>query len=74
MAQNLQSIKTLLALELSQYCMSGSMFSSSEPVAAHSDWRRLAQTRKQPVFVLAIRPAQAEQESCPKSLAVDFAI
>ena len=31
------SIKTLLALELSQYCKSGSMFSSSEPVAASSD-------------------------------------
>ena len=29
--------KTLLTLELSQYCKSGSMFSSSEPVAARSD-------------------------------------
>ena len=40
-AQNLQSIKTLLTLELSQYRKSGSMFSSSEPVAARSDCRRL---------------------------------
>ena len=36
-AQNLQSIKTLLTLELCQYGKSGSMFSSSEPVAASSD-------------------------------------
>ena len=40
-ARNLQSIKTFLALELSQYRKSGSMFSSSEPVAASSDCRRL---------------------------------
>ena len=33
--------KTWLALELSQYRKSGSMFSSSEPVAARSDCRRL---------------------------------
>ena len=39
--RQLQSIKTLLALELSQYRESGSMFSSSEPVAARSDCRRL---------------------------------
>ena len=36
-ARNLQSIKTLLALELSQYHKSGSMFFSSEPVAASSN-------------------------------------
>ena len=36
-ARYLQSIKTLLTLELSQYRKSGSMFSSSEPVAACSD-------------------------------------
>ena len=40
-ARNLQSIKTLLTLELSQYRKNGSMFSSSEPVAARSDCRRL---------------------------------
>ena len=37
----LQSIKTFLTLQLSRYCKSGSMFSSSEPVAASSDCRRL---------------------------------
>ena len=36
-ARNLQVNKTLLTLELSQDCKSGSMFSSSEPVAASSD-------------------------------------
>ena len=51
-ARNLQSIKTLLALELSQYRKSGSMFSSSEPVAA------LSYCRQRPVFVLA-RPTRA---------------
>ena len=38
---NLQSIKTFLALELSQYRKSGSIFSSSEPVSARSDCRLL---------------------------------
>ena len=40
-AQYLQSIKTFLTLELSRYRKSGSTFSSSEPVAARSDCRRL---------------------------------
>ena len=40
-ARYLQSIKTLLTLELSQYSKSNSTFSSSEPVAARSDCRRL---------------------------------
>ena len=40
-AQNLQSIKTLLTLELSQHCKNGSMFSSSEQVAASRDCSRL---------------------------------
>ena len=40
-ARNIQSIKTLLALELSQYRKSVSTFSSSELVAARSDYRRL---------------------------------
>ena len=53
---------TLLTLELSQYCKSGSMFSSSEPAATAADL-------KSP----CVRPAQAE-ESGPKSLAVDFAL
>ena len=40
-ARNLQDTKTLLAPELSQYSKSGSMFSSSKPVAALSDCCRL---------------------------------
>ena len=37
MARYLQSIKTFLTCELSQYSKSGSMFSSSEPVAIHTN-------------------------------------
>ena len=57
--RNLQSIETLLALDLSQYHKSGSMFSSSKP--GGGGWRcqqRLPQTGKCPVFVLA-RPTCA---------------
>ena len=54
-------------LFMSQYRNSGSMFSSSER-------SRPAATRKRPVFVLPVRPAQAEPESGSKSLAVDFAL
>ena len=68
-AWNLQSIKTLLSLELNKYRKSGSMFTSSEPVAAHSDCSRNTLCLCSPV-----RPAQAEQESGPKSLAIDFAL
>ena len=72
-ARNLQSIKTLLALELSQYRKSGSMFSSSEPVAARSDCRRLGNAL--PVCLCSpVRPAKAVLERCPKSLALDFAV
>ena len=39
--RSLQSLKTFLTLKLSQYCKSGSTFSSSEPVAARSDCSRL---------------------------------
>ena len=70
-ARNLQSIKTLLTLELSQYRKSGSMFSSSEPVAARSDCRRLGNAL---CLCSPVWPAQAEPESGPKSLAVDFAL
>ena len=70
-ARNLQSIKTFLTLELSQYRKSGSMFSSSEQVAARSDCRRLGNS----LYLWAqVRPAQAEPESGPKSLAVDCAL
>ena len=70
-AQNLQSIKTLLALEVSQYRKSGSimMFSLSKPVAARSDCRLLENAL---CLCLPVRPAQAEPESGPKSLAVDL--
>ena len=67
-ARNLQSIKTFLALELSQYRKS--MVSSSEPVAARSDCRRLGNA---PCLCSSVRHAQAEPENGPKSLAVDFA-
>ena len=53
---SVQSIKTLLTLQLSQYRKSSSMFSSSEPVAARSDCRQLGNT----VFVLA-RPTRASR-------------
>ena len=66
-----RSIKTLLTLELSQNCKSGSMVSSSKPVAAASDCCRLGDALS---LCLPVRPAQTEQESCPKSLAVDFAL
>ena len=68
-ARNVQSIKTLLTLELSQYRKSGSMFSSSEPVAALSDCCRLGNAL---YLCSPVRPAQAKQESGPKSLAVDL--
>ena len=50
----LQIIKNFLILELSQYRKIGSMFSSSEPVAASSDYRRL---RNALCFCLPARPA-----------------
>ena len=40
-ARNLRIIKTLFTLELSQYCKSGRLFSSREPVAARRDCCRL---------------------------------
>ena len=68
-AQYLQSIKTFFALELSQYSKSGSIFSSSEPVAASSDCSQLGNTLR---LCLPILPAHAVPESNPKSLAVDL--
>ena len=67
---DLQSIKTFLILELSLYRKSGSMFFSSEQVATSSDCRQLGNAL---CLCSPVRPAQAEQESGPKSLAVDFA-
>ena len=46
------------------------MFSSREPVATRSDYRRLGNAM---CLCSPVRPAQAEPESGPKSLAVDFA-
>ena len=51
---SLQSIKTLLTLELSQYHKSGSIFSSSEPVEASSDCSLLGNT----LFVLASKQSR----------------
>ena len=68
---SIKTLLTLLTLELSQYRKSGSIFSSSEPVAARSDCRRLGNSL---CLCSPVRPAQAEEESCPKSLAVDFAL
>ena len=58
-------------LELSKYCKSGSMFSSSEPVAASSDCSRLVNAL---CLCSPVLPAQTVQESGPgpKSLAIDW--
>ena len=70
-ARYLQSIKTLLTLELNQYRKSNSTFSSSEPVAARSDCRRLGNAL---CLCSPVRPAPAVPERGPKSLAIDFAL
>ena len=58
-AQYLQSIKTFLTLELSRYRKSGSTFSSSEPVAARSDCRRLGNAL---CLCSPVRPAGARPQ------------
>ena len=58
-----------LTLKVSQYRKIGSMISSSKPVEASSDCRRL---RNALCLCSPVWPAQAEQERCPKSLAVDL--
>ena len=60
----LQSIKTFLTLELSQYRKSGSTFSSSEPVAALSNCHQLGIAL---CLCLPVLPTQAVLECCPKS-------
>ena len=70
-AQYLQSIKTFLTVELSHYSKSGSTFSSSEPVAARSDCRRLGNAL---CLCSPVQPAHAVPERCPKSLATDIAV
>ena len=69
--KHLQSIQTLLTLELSQYSKSGSMFSSSEQVAASSDCRRLGNTL---CLCSPVQPAHAVPERGPKSLAIGIAV
>ena len=71
MACNLQSINTFLTLELHQYHKSGSMISSSEPVAALSECCLLGSTL---CLCLPVQPAQTVLERCPTSWAIDFAI
>ena len=63
--------KTFLTLELSQYCKSGSMSSSSEPVAACSYCCWLGNTL---CLCLPVQPAQAVPERGPKSSAIDLAV
>ena len=70
-AQNLQSIKSLLTLELSRHSKSGSMFSTSEPVTARSDCSRIGNAL---CLCSPVRPAQAVPERGLKSLAIDFAL
>ena len=73
-ARYLQSIKTFLTVELSQYRKSGSTFSPSEPLAARSDCRLLGNTL---CFCSPVRPAQsaaAEPERGPQSLVIDIAV
>ena len=70
-AQYLQSIKTFLILEVSQYRKSGSTLSSNEPDAARSDCRQLWNAL---CLCLPVLPAKAVPERCPKSLAIDFAV
>ena len=66
-----KELKTFLTVELSQYCKSGSTFSSSKPVTASSDCSRLGNIL---CLCLPVLPAQSVQESSPKSLAIDFAV
>ena len=67
MAQNPQSID-FLALKLNQYHESGSTFSSSEPVTAHSYCWRLGNT-----CVCSCCPTSCSTQHCLNCLAIDFA-
>ena len=68
-ARYLQSMKTLLTLELSQFRKSGSRFSSSEP--ASSDCSRLGSAL---CFFSPVRTAEAVPERGPKGSAIEFAV
>ena len=56
---------------MSQYRKSGSIFFSSEPVAARSYCRRLGNAL---CVCSPVRPAQAVPECGAKSSAIDFAV
>ena len=73
-ARNLQIIKALLTLELSQDSKRGSIFTSSELVAASSNCSRLGNSLCLCLPLLPVHPAQALLELGPKSLAIDFAV
>ena len=65
----LKSFKqSFLTIYLSQYCRWGSTFSSSEPVAASSDCRRLSSKMPRLLLTRPRPPHQAVPDSCPKSL------
>ena len=66
MAQNLQNMKTFLTLQLSQYCKTGSMFSSIKPFVASCDCSRLGNT------LCSVQPAQAVPERWPQELGYWF--
>ena len=68
-ARYLQRFKPFLIVELSQFRRRGSTFSSSEPVAARSDCRRLRNTL---CLCSPVQPAQAVPDRGPKSSAIDF--
>ena len=66
---NLQRIQTLLTLEPTQYCKSGSMFSSREPVAASSDCHWLGNTLCLCWLTqAAVRPQELGSWFCPLNL------
>ena len=72
-ARNLQSIKTLLALELSQCSKSGSMFKVFFKQASRGQ-QRLLRTRKRPVFVLASPTCASWARERPQELGRWFAL
>ena len=63
----LQSIKTCLNIELSQYRKSGSRFSSSEQVAVRSDCRRLGNARRGSVCARPSDPPKLCQSAAPRA-------
>ena len=63
-----QSIKILLTLELSQYCKSGRMFSSSEPVAASSYCSRVCTDFETPCVCARLsNPPKQSRRAAPRA-------